>query len=110
MHARPTPSAERRLIPEIQALYAASDAETTRIRARHLLAVVRRTPQLMAANLGSSAIVLWVFRHQWSVGMWVWAGLLWLISVVALRSWWRQRDRRIETASAAAIRTPLGTT
>jgi len=104
MHARPTPSAERRLIPEIQALYAASDAETTRIRARHLLAVVRRTPQLMAANLGSSAIVLWVFRHQWSVGMWVWAGLLWLISVVALRSWWRQRDRRIETASAAAIR------
>ena len=85
-------------------MYASADREAARIRGAHLSEVSGLTPHAMAANACSAAMVLWTFGDSRPVGLWVWWGVLMLISGLALLGWLQHRKKRIETASIRAVR------
>lgn len=63
----------------IVALYSHQDAESTRLRGAQLTAILRLTPYAMAANVGSSLMVLWAFRATLPRGLLLWAAALLLL-------------------------------
>ncbi len=95
---------DRWLRSGMMAVYSAGDRDSAQIRAAHLNSVVRLTPYTMAANIGNGALVLWAFRDDVSVGMFVWLALLYVLCGTALLGWWRGRHRVRTMASPAAIR------
>jgi diguanylate cyclase (GGDEF)-like protein/PAS domain S-box-containing protein len=87
----------------IRSMYASADREAARIRGAHLSEVSGLTPHAMAANVCSAAMVLWTFGDNRPIGLWVWWGVLMLISGLALLGWLKHRKKRIETASVRAV-------
>ena len=72
-------------------MYASADREAARIRGAHLSEVSGLTPHAMAANVCSAAMVLWTFGDNRPIGLWVWWGVLMLISGLALLGWLKHR-------------------
>lgn len=93
----------RTLWSDLRDLYVSREVESARLRAAHLQALVRLTPATMAANLCSAGVVLWTFGPAVPAGLWIWACVLALTSLFALRSWWVRRRRRHESASTRAM-------
>jgi diguanylate cyclase (GGDEF)-like protein/PAS domain S-box-containing protein len=87
----------------IRSMYASADREAARIRGAHLGEVSRLTPHAMAANAASAALVLWAFGDKRPAGLWVWWGVLMLISGLALLGWLHRSKRHFETASIRAV-------
>ncbi len=87
----------------IAAQYRADDPESAQIRGAHLNSVNRLTPYAMAANVGSSALVLWAFRHGMPAGLWWWWACLMIVSGLAVANWYKRRHRPVATASRRAM-------
>lgn len=85
-------------------LYSDAGAEMARLRAAHLMQVVRLSPALMLANLIAVALTLWVLWHGASWPLLAWATLLVLGSLMGLRAWWMARKRQRSQASIRAMR------
>ncbi|MEP6503656.1 MAG: EAL domain-containing protein [Betaproteobacteria bacterium] len=88
----------------MMAVYVNGDHDSAVIRAAHLNAVIRLTPYTMAANIGNAALVIWAWRDDVPVGMFVWLVLVYALCGAAILGWWRGRRRVRTTASPAAIR------
>ena len=87
----------------IRSMYASADREAARIRGAHLSEVSRLTPHAMVANVGSAALVLWIFGDRRPAGLWAWWAVLMLMTGLSLLGWLQHRQRRIETASIRAV-------
>ncbi|MBL8325578.1 MAG: EAL domain-containing protein [Rubrivivax sp.] len=88
---------------DVAFIYDDPGAEAARLRGALLAAVLRLTPHSMAANAGCALVVLWAYVEAMPPGMVVWAALLVAMAGVALRSWWRGRQRLRETATPRVL-------
>lgn len=87
----------------IAALYGHHDRESTRLRGAQLSAILRMTPFAMAANVGSSLMVLWAFRETLPRGLLLWAAALLLVAAAGTVNWYRNRHRTLDGASPRAL-------
>lgn len=87
----------------IAALYGHEDRESTRMRGAQLSSILRMTPFAMAANVGSSLMVLWAFRESMPRGLLLWAAALLLLAAAGTVNWYRNRHRTLEGASPRAL-------
>ncbi len=86
-------------------IYRSNDAEAAEIRGRHVAAVVRLTPFMMAVNLINASLVLAAFGGVAAgTSLWAWAALLAAVASLSVHRWWRQRDRAPGVASPRAVR------
>lgn len=84
-------------------MYSAATPQAGRLRAAHLSAVVRLTPETMLANIASAGLILWTFSPDisWELLLWF-AGIL-TVCLFALRSWRRSLGRQFIQASPGTI-------
>jgi len=86
-------------------VYTALDRDSAEVRARHLQAVTRLTPLMVAANVLNAAVVLAAYAGSPHLGLLLpWAGVLAMMCGLALRGWWRGRARPVQRASPRAVR------
>jgi len=86
-------------------IYRAPDRISAQIRGKHLYAVTRLTPGMMAANLLNSAVVCLAFWNSASrVSLLFWFATVAVAAGLATLAWWRRRSRIAPAASPAAIR------
>ncbi len=93
----------RDLPSAVTQMYWDVDAESARIRAAHLNAVVRLTPSTMLVNIGNALLIVWAFSPGVPPGMWVWLGVLVSYCGLALVNWRMRGDRLREMASPRAL-------
>ncbi|ARV20650.1 hypothetical protein AEP_03732 [Curvibacter sp. AEP1-3] len=60
-------------------MYSAATPQAGRLRAVHLSAVVRLTPETMLANIASAGLILWTFSPDIS-----WELLLWFAGILTV--------------------------
>jgi len=84
-------------------MYDARDVESARLRGAQLNEVVRLTPQTMLANSGCAVLMVVLFGSQASMGMWLWAALIWGVGLLGLVTWRRRVLHPRETASSRAV-------
>jgi len=96
-------SAARSLHADILAMYRSGDAESARIRAAHLGAVLRLTPYTMAAHVGSAGLVVSVFWPRVPAALWAWLAVLAFTAGLTLLAWQRHRQRRPTTVSPRVV-------
>lgn len=84
-------------------MYGSTAPQAGRLRAMHLGAVVRLTPETMLANIGSAGLVLWTFSPDihWELLLWF-AGIL-TVCLFALRSWRKSAGRNFSHASSRTV-------
>jgi diguanylate cyclase (GGDEF)-like protein/PAS domain S-box-containing protein len=86
-------------------IYWARDRVSAEIRGKHLYAVTRLTPVMMAANLLNGALVCGAFWDSVArVALLAWISVLTAAAALATIAWWRRRGRIPRAASPAAIR------
>lgn len=90
------------LLSSVAEMYNAQTAYAARLRAMHLSAVIRLTPQTMLANLASGALVLWSYHPGIPLTMWAWYAILALVCLFALSNWWARRGQSYVSASPKA--------
>lgn len=93
----------RELHADIAAMYNGDDAQAAQLRGAHLTSVIRLTPPMMFANLGSAALVLWAFAPGISTGLWIWLAVLCGVCGLALLNWVKRRGRPVVTASSRSV-------
>ena len=82
-----------------------SEREMRRIRAQQIDAAARLTPVTMSVNLANVSVVLGVFWNTGSNGfLAIWALLIAVLALLAVRSWLRSRRRQLKEASERALR------
>ena len=94
----------RELRADISAMYRGEWPELARLRGIHLGAMVRLTPPMMFANVGSATLALWSFAPGVPAGLWVWMALLCGTCGLAMLNWLQRRKRPIQTASVRSVR------
>lgn len=87
----------------IKEMYGATTFEAGRLRATQLAAVIRLTPQTMAANIISGGLVVWTYMPEVPQTLWAWFGVLTLVCVFALSNWWSRRSRSVLSVSPRAV-------
>ena len=94
----------RSLPAEVAGMYRGTDADSGRLRASQLNAVVRLTPLTMAANIGSALLMLWAFSPKAPLEMWLW--LLGMVGLCgfALTDWQRRGRQPRREVSTHALR------
>ena len=86
-------------------IYWAPDRFSAEIRGKHLFAVTRLTPVMMAANVLNGALVCQAFWDSVArVSLLAWISVLTSAAALATVGWWRRRGRVPGPASSAAIR------
>jgi diguanylate cyclase (GGDEF)-like protein len=100
---RVEPNSLRSLRSDIAYLYTADTTEAGHLRASHLAAVARLTPQTMLANVGSAALVMWSYAPGISWGMWGWCLALIALCGLALNNWLKTRHRQWISVSPKAF-------
>ncbi len=86
-------------------IYWAPDRVSAQIRGKHLHAVTRLTPVMMAANVLNGALVCRAFWDSVArVSLLAWISVLTAAAALATVGWWRRRGRAPGAASSAAIR------
>jgi diguanylate cyclase (GGDEF)-like protein len=88
---------------EITAIYDGESAEAAQLRGAHMTAVMRLTPPMMFANVGSSAVVLWTYAPDIPLGLWIWFAVLCGVCGLAMLNWWKRRGRTVVTASSRSL-------
>ena len=89
---------------DITLMYNSDEHEMALLRGAHLTSVIRVTPPMMFANMGSGACILLSFYPAIPTGLWIWFSVLTLICALASWSWWHIRDKVLATASARRIK------
>lgn len=89
----------RELRDDVAVMYDRGSAEAARLRGAHLTAVIRLTPPMMFANVGSGLLLLWVYAPNISAGLWLWMAVLCGVCGLATLNWWKRRARPVATAS-----------
>ncbi|MDT7522795.1 EAL domain-containing protein [Rhodoferax sp. TBRC 17198] len=84
-------------------MYSATTPQAGKLRAAHVSAVVRLTPETMLANIGSAGLILWTFAPDigWELLLWF-AGIL-TLCLFALRSWRASLGRQFTHASPSTL-------
>lgn len=94
----------RELRADIAAMYSGEGPELARLRGAHLTSVIRLTPPMMFANVGSGALALWSFAPGVPTGLWIWMAMLCTVCGLAMLNWSRRRGRPVPTASVRSVR------
>ena len=85
-------------------MYNSDEHEMALLRGAHLTSVIRVTPPMMFANIGSGSCILLSFYPVIPTGLWVWFAALTLICALACWSWWHMRDKVLTTASVLRLK------
>lgn len=94
----------RELRADIAAMYSGEGPELARLRGAHLTSVIRLTPPMMFANVGSGTLALWSFAPGVPTGLWIWMAMLCGVCGLAMLNWSRRRGRPVQTASVRSVR------
>ncbi|MDP3699419.1 MAG: EAL domain-containing protein [Hylemonella sp.] len=97
------PQTLRELRADIAAMYGDDQAEAARLRGAHLRSVIRLTPAMMVANVGSGALAVWSFAPGITAGLWTWLAVLCGVCGLALFNWAQRRGHRVLTASSRSV-------
>ncbi len=89
---------------DIALMYNSDEHEMALLRGAHLTSVIRVTPPMMFANIGSGSCILLSFYPVIPTGLWVWFAALTLICALACWSWWHMRDKVLTTASVRRLK------
>lgn len=84
-------------------MYNGNSPEAARLRGAHLTSVIRLTPPMMFANVGSGLIALWVYTPGAPTGLWVWLAVLCSVCGLAMLNWFKRRGRPVLTASPRSV-------
>lgn len=93
----------RELHADIAAMYKGADAQAAQLRGAHLTSVIRLTPSMMFANVGSGALLLGSFAPGIPTGLWVWMAVLCGVCGMAQLNWMKRQGRPVVTASSRSI-------
>lgn len=97
-------SSLRELRADIAAMYNGASPEAARLRGAHLTSVIKLTPPMMFANIGSGLIVLWAYTPGAPTGLWIWFAVLSGVCGLAMLNWFTRRGRPVLTASPRSVR------
>ncbi|WP_197026551.1 putative bifunctional diguanylate cyclase/phosphodiesterase [Hylemonella gracilis] len=89
---------------DIAAMYDGDGPEAARLRGAHLSSVIRLTPPLMFANVGSGTLTLWSFAPAIPAGLWAWMAALCAVCGMAMLNWAQRRGRPVLSASPRSVR------
>jgi diguanylate cyclase (GGDEF)-like protein/PAS domain S-box-containing protein len=93
----------RELQADIAAMYDGEDAQAAHLRGAHLTAVIRLTPPMMFANIGSGAVILGAYAPGIPAGLWIWLAALCGVCGMAQLNWIKRRGRAVVTASPRSV-------
>ena len=89
---------------DIALMYNSEEHEMAVLRGTHLTSVIRVTPPMMFANVGSGSCILFSFYPAIPTGLWAWFAALTLICMLACWSWRHMRNRVLATASTRRLK------
>tara|TARA_Y100001968_G_scaffold179990_1_gene164876 strand:+ start:21882 stop:24242 length:2361 start_codon:yes stop_codon:yes gene_type:complete len=89
---------------DIALMYNSDEREMALLRGAHLTSVIRVTPPMMFANVGSGLCILFSFYPSIPTGLWVWFASLACICALACWSWWHMRNTVLATASTRRVK------
>ena len=93
----------RELHADIVAMYNGDDAQAAHLRGAHLTSVIRLTPPMMFANIGSGALLLGSYAPGIPTGLWIWLAVLCGVCGLAQLNWMKRRGRPVVTASSRSV-------